>query len=159
MLIGACSSAEKGPTEGSEKGACYGNHTCDDGLSCYSQLCVKAPTVLSNQSDDRQLQELRGKLEDARLTIARLEAARLQGEAASETRANDHGLAVPTVRDPFKATATKATATKATATKATATNSKHTDRLKNPFGDTDNRNETPQDPCTLNPSSPECMLD
>jgi len=41
--VGAgCSDDEKanGPAVGSERGACYGNKTCDDGLTCLSDLCV-----------------------------------------------------------------------------------------------------------------------
>jgi hypothetical protein len=29
---------------GSEGGACYGNGTCDEGLTCASDLCVKLPS-------------------------------------------------------------------------------------------------------------------
>ncbi len=32
-----------GATDGHERGACYGNGTCDPGLVCYSDLCVRPP--------------------------------------------------------------------------------------------------------------------
>lgn len=33
--------AASSPSTGSEGGACYGNGTCDDGLACLSDLCVR----------------------------------------------------------------------------------------------------------------------
>lgn len=32
-----------GVADGKERGACYGNGTCDQGLVCYSALCVRPP--------------------------------------------------------------------------------------------------------------------
>lgn len=41
-VLMACNSAgSKPPAPGSERGACYGNGTCDDGLSCLSDRCVR----------------------------------------------------------------------------------------------------------------------
>src|SRR5262245_1658642 len=40
-LAMACSS---GPAAGSERGPCYGNGTCDTGLVCLSNLCVRQTT-------------------------------------------------------------------------------------------------------------------
>jgi hypothetical protein len=41
-VLMACNSAgSKTPAPGSERGACYGNGTCDDGLSCLSDRCVR----------------------------------------------------------------------------------------------------------------------
>lgn len=37
-IVSACNSA---PTTGSERGACYGNGTCDEGLMCASSICVQ----------------------------------------------------------------------------------------------------------------------
>jgi hypothetical protein len=37
-IISACNSA---PATGSERGACYGNGTCDEGLVCASSICVQ----------------------------------------------------------------------------------------------------------------------
>ncbi len=34
-----------GPAQGAERGACYGNHTCNDELSCISDLCVDASGI------------------------------------------------------------------------------------------------------------------
>lgn len=34
---------EKRAAEGKERGDCYGNHTCDPGLVCLSDLCVRPP--------------------------------------------------------------------------------------------------------------------
>lgn len=32
-----------GPDEGEERGPCYGNDTCNKGLTCLSQVCVNQP--------------------------------------------------------------------------------------------------------------------
>jgi len=40
LVISACNSA---PPVGSERGACYGNGTCDEGLVCASSVCVQTP--------------------------------------------------------------------------------------------------------------------
>src|SRR5437764_14797354 len=37
------SSGSDAPAAGKERGACYGNHTCDQGLQCLSDLCVRPP--------------------------------------------------------------------------------------------------------------------
>ncbi len=37
-ILASCSTA---PVPGTQGGACYGNGTCDDGLSCASDFCVK----------------------------------------------------------------------------------------------------------------------
>jgi hypothetical protein len=37
------SACSKEPAAGSERGACYGNGTCDEGLLCLSELCVRPP--------------------------------------------------------------------------------------------------------------------
>jgi hypothetical protein len=44
VVIAACRHAEP---DGGERGPCYGNHTCDPGLACLSDLCVRAPGVAS----------------------------------------------------------------------------------------------------------------
>ena len=36
---------DKQPPVGTERGACYGNGTCDQGLVCLSDLCVQPPPV------------------------------------------------------------------------------------------------------------------
>ncbi|MCB9561804.1 MAG: hypothetical protein H6708_15480 [Kofleriaceae bacterium] len=36
-------SARPAPAAGTERGACYGNGTCNDGLVCLSELCVRPP--------------------------------------------------------------------------------------------------------------------
>jgi hypothetical protein len=46
VLLVACKkdgAPSSGGTEGSERGACYGNGTCNDGLTCLSNLCVRPP--------------------------------------------------------------------------------------------------------------------
>jgi hypothetical protein len=42
LLAGACTKASS-DTTGKERGACYGNGTCDQGLQCLSQVCVRPP--------------------------------------------------------------------------------------------------------------------
>ena len=39
--IVACGSSPLGKASGSEGGSCYGNATCDVGLTCYSSICVR----------------------------------------------------------------------------------------------------------------------
>jgi len=45
LAAAACSGKGKSSTvaAGKERGACYGNGTCDQGLVCLSQLCVAPP--------------------------------------------------------------------------------------------------------------------
>lgn len=40
LVAGACA-----PTAGTERGVCYPNDTCNDGLSCLSRVCVVDPAV------------------------------------------------------------------------------------------------------------------
>jgi hypothetical protein len=42
-LTAACAGDGGRAPAGSERGACYGNGTCDDGLQCLSDLCVRPP--------------------------------------------------------------------------------------------------------------------
>jgi hypothetical protein len=41
LVAAACNSAGSAPAPGTERGACYGNGTCDDGLTCLSDRCVR----------------------------------------------------------------------------------------------------------------------
>lgn len=145
VLVCGCVGS-KGSPEGSEAGACYGNNTCDDGLSCYSKLCVKAPSTLSPQGlqeelarAQEELQQLRIKLEAAQMTAARLQHLREADEFAAVRAAT--GKAEPKVRN---------------------TNDKISDwpTVKSPFDD-DNKKKPKvrRDPCAENPNRPECMLD
>jgi len=48
VALAACSKERgaegpNGAADGKERGACYGNGTCDQGLVCYSELCVRPP--------------------------------------------------------------------------------------------------------------------
>jgi hypothetical protein len=48
LAVAACSKERgaEGPdgvADGHERGPCYGNGTCDQGLVCYSELCVRPP--------------------------------------------------------------------------------------------------------------------
>lgn len=38
LTLAGCS--KRGPPPGTERGPCYGNGTCNAGLTCYSDLCV-----------------------------------------------------------------------------------------------------------------------
>ena len=40
---GGADASSPAPTPGSERGPCYPNSTCNAGLECLSDLCVKAP--------------------------------------------------------------------------------------------------------------------
>lgn len=40
--VAAAEKKEDGAAQGTERGACYGNGTCNDGLQCLSDLCVKS---------------------------------------------------------------------------------------------------------------------
>lgn len=39
-LLPGCVLDPFAPSEGEERGPCYGNNTCDDGLICRSDLCI-----------------------------------------------------------------------------------------------------------------------
>ncbi len=41
LVFGGCGSGTSGFPAGSERGPCYGNGTCDPGLSCMSDVCVR----------------------------------------------------------------------------------------------------------------------
>jgi hypothetical protein len=41
--LAGCNSGGGEAKEGSERGPCYGNGTCNDGLVCLSELCVRPP--------------------------------------------------------------------------------------------------------------------
>ena len=43
MVVGLSSCVPSEPPEGIERHACYPNGTCNDGLTCLSDLCVRLP--------------------------------------------------------------------------------------------------------------------
>jgi hypothetical protein len=43
LLLAACDKAPASGPQGKERGDCYGNGTCDVGLTCLSNLCVRPP--------------------------------------------------------------------------------------------------------------------
>lgn len=45
MVVGLSSCVPSEPPEGIERHACYANGTCNDGLMCLSDLCVRLPTA------------------------------------------------------------------------------------------------------------------
>jgi len=49
-LLVATAACRKAVPDGSERGPCYGNHTCDPGLACLSDLCVRAPGLGSGSA-------------------------------------------------------------------------------------------------------------
>ncbi len=52
ILVAGLSSAgcgQKSPAVGTERGACYGNGTCNAGLMCMSDLCVSPPPADCNK--------------------------------------------------------------------------------------------------------------
>lgn len=52
LLLSACGK-NASHAEGAEKGACYGNGTCNSGLECRSEICVEGmPAGPANRSDD-----------------------------------------------------------------------------------------------------------
>jgi hypothetical protein len=73
LVLFGCS--KKGPEAGSERGPCYGNKTCNEGLICLSDLCVRPPPAdcdkvveklgfltLSNYAPRSQRKQLREQL-------------------------------------------------------------------------------------------------
>lgn len=42
LLVG-CGGGDSAPADGEERGPCYGNGTCNAGLTCLSDVCVRAP--------------------------------------------------------------------------------------------------------------------
>lgn len=71
-----------GPAAGSERGPCYGNGSCDDGLVCASDHCVKSPDPPDSGIVDAAID---GSLEppDAALPDAALDAAVLPGDCGA----------------------------------------------------------------------------
>jgi hypothetical protein len=82
----ALAGCEKSGGPGKERGACYGNGTCDPGLVCMSELCVRPPPAdcakvaeklasyrLGNYAPKEErakvIGELTGKCEEARLSV------------------------------------------------------------------------------------------
>lgn len=43
VAAGVMAGCGAGPVTGDERGPCYGNHTCNDGLACLSDVCVRIP--------------------------------------------------------------------------------------------------------------------
>lgn len=43
LAVAGLAACDKGGGAGKERGACYGNGTCDPGLVCLSELCVRPP--------------------------------------------------------------------------------------------------------------------
>jgi hypothetical protein len=43
VAVGMSAACGAGPVTGDERGPCYGNHTCNDGLACLSDVCVRIP--------------------------------------------------------------------------------------------------------------------
>lgn len=43
VVAGMMAACGAGPVAGDERGPCYGNHTCNDGLACLSDVCVRVP--------------------------------------------------------------------------------------------------------------------
>lgn len=75
LALAAVACSKKGPKEGTERGPCYGNKTCNDGLICLSDLCVRPPPAdcekvveklgfltLDNWAPRKQREELRAQL-------------------------------------------------------------------------------------------------
>jgi hypothetical protein len=42
-IVGVLLATCRNPATGTERGACYGNATCNEGLSCLSETCVRLP--------------------------------------------------------------------------------------------------------------------
>jgi hypothetical protein len=43
VVVAACGNSAKSGGDGTERGACYGNGTCNAGLTCLSNRCVRMP--------------------------------------------------------------------------------------------------------------------
>lgn len=147
-FLGLCAcSASKAPPEGGERGACYGNKTCNEGLSCYSEVCVVAPSTAGQQEQEVELSRLRNKLEAAEMTVARLKTLR-EAEERAQSDSGDGELVEPSVKDPFSKKKKRKT-----------TSGEPSNTLRNPFDEPVRAKKTRGDPCLKNPDRPECMLD
>jgi len=51
--LGALACGESGPSTGAEGGACYGNGTCNAGMTCLSKLCGVAGPQAGSSADTR----------------------------------------------------------------------------------------------------------
>jgi hypothetical protein len=83
--LAACSSSSSGPAQGSERGECYPNGTCNTGLACRSGICVREIDLgpvdgrhLEGTSSDTPGQTHDGPVADAKTSI---DARRHEGTA------------------------------------------------------------------------------
>lgn len=144
IVFWLCScSAPKSSAEGAEKGPCYGNNTCNEGLSCYSDLCVKAPDSSSHDGREAELEGLRAKLEASEMTVSRLKTL-LEAEELTRTDATENG---DSLKSPGLSRRPK------------KTKSLGRDIMENPFTDSESPKAKHAKKCKANPNLPECMLD
>jgi hypothetical protein len=115
-LVAACGKA--GATDGKERGPCYGNGTCDVGLACMSDRCVRPPPAdcdkvgaklasyrlgnyAAREERDRVIAELAGACRAAQLSVdegkcildaqSRVDVARCPRPVLDELKADPKG--------------------------------------------------------------------
>jgi len=154
LLLCACNSPKEA-ANGKERGPCYGNNSCDDGLSCYSDLCVNAPDLSAQRDNQTEITELRAKLEKAEFMIESLKRSLVYEEEGSQPSHDDRDLGIPSIKDPFAITTTKPKPNP----KTKRTMHQEGRDVLNPFEESETRDKAPNDPCIERPNLPECMLD
>lgn len=89
LALGGCGKAADAPAAapaGTERGACYGNGTCNDGLVCLSALCVRPPGADCAKVADKLASLLLGNYAPRAERDAFLAATRDECAAAGLTR-------------------------------------------------------------------------
>jgi hypothetical protein len=93
LLVAACKNQDAGASAppsgapaGTERGACYGNNTCNDGLVCLSDLCVRPPGADCAQVAEKLSYLMLGNYADRDARTAFLASTRDDCEAAHLTK-------------------------------------------------------------------------
>ncbi len=95
--VGAAGCASKRVNDGSERGDCYGNGTCDEGLICLSRLCVRPPPA-----DCKKVVEKLGFLSLGNYTPRAVRAefdTRLRGVCKAANLTKEEGDCILSARD------------------------------------------------------------
>jgi hypothetical protein len=101
VLLSACnaSSSTSRPPDGKERGACYGNGTCDDGLTCLSSLCVRPPGADCAQIADKLSSLMLGNYAEAGARDGYVSATRAECEAANVSKDDGACILAATTRN------------------------------------------------------------
>ncbi len=83
---GGGGSGEVGPADGTERGRCYGNRTCNDGLMCLSDLCVRPPGADCKAVAEKLAQQMLGNYAERSVRDAYIETTAAECHTAMLTK-------------------------------------------------------------------------